>query len=54
MADDGHVQKYRCNCSGGDWCFIVRHPKESIPVSYPTLEEAGRELNKIRQVSQEV
>jgi len=51
MKTEGYIDEYPCKCSGGDMCYIVRHPKESIDIGYPTKEQAERaleELNKRR------
>lgn len=47
--DQGRIQDYPCKCSGGDMCYIVHHPKLSVSVSYPTREEAERELKKLNR-----
>lgn len=44
----GYIQEYPCKCSGGDICYIVRHPKtKDCPVGYPTKEKAERELERL-------
>jgi len=48
MADDGYIQDYPCKCSGGEMCFIVRHPNVTPDSSYETREEAEDTLRRIR------
>ena len=48
MANDGYIQDYPCKCSGGEMCFIVRHPNVSPDPSYETREEAEEVLQQIR------
>ena len=48
MDNDGYIQDYPCNCSGGEYCFIIHHPKVTPPPSYESREEAEEDLKKIR------
>jgi len=43
----GKIREYKCLCSGGDTCFIVNHWKSSIDISFPTREEAEKELKRL-------
>jgi hypothetical protein len=50
MKTKGYVEDYPCLCSGGDMCYIVRHPKvEQIPPSYPTKQEAKQKLRELNE-----
>ena len=44
----GVVEQYPCTCSGGDTCWIVRHPMVSPPISFPNKEEAEALLLETR------
>jgi hypothetical protein len=45
---EGHIQDYPCQCSGGEMCYIVHHPKVSPSPSYATRDEAEEVLQKLR------
>lgn len=49
MKTNGYIQEYPCKCSGGDMCYIVRHPDNTVDYSYTTRKEADRELEKINE-----
>lgn len=45
----GYIQAYPCKCSGGDVCFIVRHPKIEVNPSFATFEEAYEHLLELNE-----
>jgi hypothetical protein len=50
MDDQGHIAEYPCACSNASGiCWIVRHPLLSPPISFPTVEDAHKELKKLRR-----
>jgi len=50
MSDEGFVDEYPCKCSGGDTCYIVRHPDASPPPSYTTRRKAESALKQYRKL----
>jgi hypothetical protein len=49
----GSIEDYPCRCSGGDFCYIVHHPKLSIPVSFREREDAEKELQRLQEADED-
>lgn len=47
----GFIEEYPCTSCGHDtnMCYIVRHPKQSPSISYPTREEAEQALKELNE-----